>query len=321
MSTQTSIVIGDVGNYRDMVELPAGVFAMGSERHYPEEAPVHRVWVHSFWMDANAVTNAEFARFTHATGYVTHAERRASAARYPGAAPELLEPASMIFSRPATPVDMRNLYNWWKHVPGADWRHPRGPNSSLGGLADHPVVHVAYDDAEAYARWAGKALPTEAEWEFAARGGLHAADYAWGHQFKLNGKFMANTWQGFFPYQNLASDGFDWTAPGGAFPANNYGLNDMTGNVWEWTADWYQSHNAVQLAYCTLHNPRGVDRNGNYENGLPDLRTPRRVVKGGSFLCAPSYCHRYRPAARMAQPIDTTTCHLGFRCIKRVDPR
>jgi formylglycine-generating enzyme len=300
-----------------MVWIPGGTFLMGSDRHYPEEAPAHRVTVSGFWMDQNTVTNAEFRRFVDATGYVTLAERPANAADYPGAKPELLVPSSVVFVQAARRVDLTNSYNWWSYVAGANWRHPRGPGSSLEGLATHPVVHVACADAEAYAVWAGKELPSEAEWEFAARGGLDGAEYAWGGELTPGNRHMANTWQGEFPWQNLEEDGYDWTAPVGSFPPNGYGLCEMTGNVWEWTADWFQGHNQLQKTCCTLDNPRGGERERSYDLRTPNVRIPRKVMKGGSYLCAPNYCHRYRPAARMAQAIDTSTCHLGFRCIRR----
>ena len=301
-----------------MVWIPGGTFLMGSDRHYPEEAPAHKVTVNGFWMDRYAVTNADFRRFVEATRYVTLAERPANAADYPGAKSELLEPSAVVFRKTAGPVDLRNPHNWWTYVRGADWRHPRGPGSTLQGLWKHPVVHVAYEDVEAYAKWAGKALPTEAEWEFAARGGLEGAEYAWGDELTPGGKSMCNTWQGEFPWQNLLSDGYEWTAPVGSFPPNGYGLYEVAGNVWEWTTDWYQEHGKIEQACCTLENPRGGEAEQSYDPRLPHVRIPRKVMKGGSYLCAPNYCRRYRPAARMAQPVDTAIGHLGFRCIVRV---
>lgn len=300
-----------------MVHIRGGTFLMGSDHHYPEEAPAHKVRVNSFWIDRHTVTNAEFQRFIDATGYVTSAERPANPDDYPGALPEMLAPSSVMFDKPAARVDLRNRYNWWTYTRGADWRHPRGPGSSLDGLLDHPVVHVAYEDAEAYARWSGKALPTEAEWEFAARGGLEAAEFVWGAEFAPNGQQMANTWQGEFPWQNLLEDGYEWTAPVGSFPPNGYGLYDMAGNVWELTADWYQDHGKIVKACCTLDNPRGGSRDASVDTRTPQVRIARKVMKGGSYLCAPNYCRRYRPAARMAQPLDTSTCHVGFRCVVR----
>lgn len=290
---------------------------MGSDRHYPEEAPAHDVSVDGFWIDPHTVTNEEFARFVEATGYVTFAEHPADPSKYPGAKPELLVPSSIVFRKPVNQVDLKNHYNWWFYVPGADWRHPLGPSSSLGKKEAHPVVHIAYEDAEAYARWIGKELPTEAEWEFASRGGLNGAEFVWGDEFTPGGVHLANTWQGEFPYENLATDGFQGTAPVGSFPANGYGLFDMAGNVWEWTTDWYQGHPEIQRACCTIHDPRGGSREQSFDPCIPNVPIPRKVTKGGSHLCAPNYCRRYRPAARMAQPIDTSACHLGFRCIVR----
>jgi formylglycine-generating enzyme required for sulfatase activity len=293
---------------------------MGSDRHYPEEAPAHNVKVAGFWMSPYAVTNADFARFVDATGHVTVAERPADPSDYPGAQPELLVPASVVFKKARAPVDLRNPYSWWTYVAAADWRHPRGPDSTIDGLIDHPVVHVAFEDAEAYAKWRGQELPTEAEWEFAARGGLKEAEFAWGSEYMPGGVLMANTWQGEFPWQNLVEDGYEWTAPVGSFPPNGYGLCDMAGNVWEWTTDWYQDHSRIMSACCTIDNPRGGEREQSRDSRTPTIKIPRKVMKGGSYLCAPNYCRRYRPAARMPQPIDTSTCHLGFRCIVRVPP-
>jgi formylglycine-generating enzyme required for sulfatase activity len=301
--------------FPNMVWIPGGTFLMGSDRHYPEEAPAHSVHVDGFWMSRHTVTNAEFGRFVSETGYVTLAERPANPDDYPGALPELLVPASVMFRKAARPVDLSDPYNWWVYVAGADWRHPRGPESSIDQLPDHPVVHVAFEDAEAYAKWAGLSLPTEAEWEFAARGGLDGAEFAWGNEFTPDGRQLANTWQGEFPWQNLAQDGYEWTAPVGSFPPNGYGLFDMAGNVWEWTADWYEDHGRIKKACCTVANPRGGQRDASYDPRTPDIKIPRKVMKGGSYLCAPNYCRRYRPAARMAQPVDTSTCHLGFRGI------
>jgi formylglycine-generating enzyme len=301
-------------SHKDMVWIPGGTFLMGSDHHYPEEAPAHVVTVDGFWMDQFAVTNAQFSRFVEVTNYVTLAERTPDAADYPDAQAELLVPASVVFRRPGYEVDLTNHYEWWTYVAGASWRRPLGPNSSLKGLAKHPVVHVAYEDAEAYANWAGKELPTEAEWEFAARGGLDAAEYVWGDEFDPE---LANTWQGEFPNENLLEDGYEWTAPVGTFPANDYGLYEMAGNVWEWTTDWYQLHSDMPMSCCGNVNPKGGSAERSYDPAMPDVTIPRRVMKGGSFLCAPNYCRRYRPAARMGQAIDTSTCHLGFRCIVR----
>jgi formylglycine-generating enzyme len=302
---------------KDMILIPHGTFAMGSDKHYQEEAPAHTVTVNSFWMDKFAVTNEQFETFVNETKYITVAERPPRAEDYPGAKPEMLRPASVVFQKARGPVDLRNHYNWWTYVLGADWRHPEGPKSSIENRSLHPVVHITYEDAEAYAKWIGKELPTEAEWEFAARGGLDAAPYAWGEEFTPGGQHMANTWQGEFPWQNLLLDGYEGTAPVGQFPPNGYGLFDMIGNAWEWTSDWYAAAHSPQKACCGGAIADAERREKSYDPAMPDIRIPRRVIKGGSFLCAPNYCRRYRPAARMAQPIDTSTCHVGFRLIVR----
>jgi formylglycine-generating enzyme len=294
-----------------MVWIPGGTFLMGSDKHYPEEAPAHHVTVDGFWMDQYAVTNDEFRRFVESTKHVTSAERA-------GGKPEMLVPGSMVFKKPDHKVGLRDCYQWWAYVPGTDWRHPEGPGSSLAGRAKHPVVHVAYEDAEAYAKWAGKELPDEAEWEFAARGGLDGAQFVWGDKFTPDAKYMANSWQGQFPWQNLKADGFEGTSPVGSFPANGYGLYDMTGNVWEWTTDCYQEHSKIVQSCCANLNPAGSERENSYDPSKPHSKIPLKVMKGGSYLCAPNCCRRYRPAARMPQPITTATCHLGFRCIIRV---
>jgi sulfatase modifying factor 1 len=302
----------------DTVWIPGGSFMMGSDRHYPEEAPAHRVSVDGFWIERHPVTNDRFARFVAATGYVTDAERAADPAIYKGAKPELLAPASVVFVKPRERVDLRNQYHWWAYIPGANWRHPEGPGSSIEHRQDHPVVHVTFEDAKAYARWVGRELPTEAEWERAARGGLDGAEFGWGDELFPDGKYMANTWQGEFPIENKKEDGFEGTAPVGSFPPNGYGLYDTIGNVWEWTVDWFLARRPASGGCCTAtHNPRGGSREASFDARAPESPIPRKVMKGGSFLCAPNYCRRYRPAARMAQPIDTSTCHLGFRCIVR----
>jgi formylglycine-generating enzyme len=302
-----------------MVYIPGGVFRMGSDQHYPEEAPVHRVTVDGFWMDQTPVTNREFREFIDATGYVTFAEMTPNAKDYPNASPDMLKAGSLVFTPPKQAADLRYWGEWWTYKFGANWRRPSGPHSNLRGRQDHPVIHVAYRDVEAYAKWAGKELPTEAEWEFAARGGFDGAEFAWGPELTPGGKHMANTWQGDFPCQNLGSDGFERTSPVTAFPANGYGLYDMIGNVWEWTADWYSpKHEAdAPKACCIPENPRGGPEATSYDPRDPKIRIPRKVLKGGSHLCAPNYCRRYRPAARHAEPIDTSASHVGFRCIVR----
>jgi formylglycine-generating enzyme len=304
----------------DMLWIPGGRFRMGSEGFYPEERPVHEVSVDGFWMDRYAVTNQQFGRFVEATGYVTLAERVPNPADFPGAPPENLVPGSMVFHKTRGPVDLHNYANWWAWVPGTSWRHPTGPDSSLEGLEQHPVVHVAYEDAEAYAKWAGKNLPTEAEWEYAARGGLDGATFTWGNEEFPDGNAMANSWQGEFPWQNLLRDGYEGTSPVGAFPANGFGLYDMAGNVWEWTSDWYvvRHADAVVKPCCgPAANPRITSPDKSYNPHQPQFRIPRKVVKGGSHLCAPNYCLRYRPAARQPQMIDTGMTHIGFRCLVR----
>jgi formylglycine-generating enzyme required for sulfatase activity len=302
---------------KTMIWIPGGTFQMGSNDHYPEEAPAHSATVEGFWIDKYTVTNEQFARFVDATDHVTLAEIPARAEDYPGAKAEMLLPASVVFCKPSQRVDLRNHFNWWTYIQGANWRHPEGPESSIEDSWQHPVVHVAYADAEAYAKWIGKEIPTEAEWEFAARGGLDGASYAWGEDMTPGEKHMANTWQGEFPWQNLVSDGFEGTAPVGQFPANGYGLFDMIGNVWQWTSDWYAARHPALKPCCGSASPKGGDREQSYDPQMPDIRIPRRVIKGGSFLCAPNYCRRYRPAARMAQPIDTAACHVGLRLINR----
>ena len=306
--------------FPDMVWVPGGTFRMGSDTHYPEERPVHRVAVDGFWIDRYPVTNARFARFIESTAHVTFAEVPPNPADYPGALPDMIYAGSLVFVKPSGPVDRRNIGNWWQFLRGADWRHPQGPASGIEQRADHPVVHVAYADAEAFARWEGKTLPTEAEWEFAARGGLDGAPYAWGDEFLPGDRHMANTWQGEFPWSNSVTDGYEGTSPVGAFPPNGYGLYDMIGNVWEWTTDWYEpKHPADAIkACCTPHNPRGGREAASYDPRQPEIKIPRKVLKGGSHLCAPNYCRRYRPAARFPEPIDTSTSHVGFRCIVRV---
>jgi formylglycine-generating enzyme required for sulfatase activity len=298
---------------KDMVWVPGGDFLMGSEDFYPEERPVHRVKVDGFWMDSHPVTNAEFRRFVKATGHVTVAERPPDPAEYPDADPTLLVPGALVFRPSSGPVDLRDWRTWWAWVPQASWRHPEGPGSTLHGRDRHPVVQVAYADALAYAAWAGKALPSEAEWEYAARGGLEGKVFCWGDEFAPKGRMLANTWQGEFPWQNLLLDRYAGTSPVGAFPANGYGLQDMAGNVWEWTSDFFAPRHPDEVA-----RPCCVPRNPRVTSPVLAEAIPRRVIKGGSHLCAPSYCLRYRPAARQGEAVDTSTGHIGFRCVIRV---
>ena len=306
-------------SFENMVRIPGGGFLMGSDHHYPEEAPAHQVAVDGFWIDTHAVTNAQFARFVDATGYVTLAERPADPADYPGADPALLAPSSVVFLQAARPGGPAQSFQLVVVRARRRLAAPLRAAVSIEGSDDHPVVHVAFEDALAYAQWAGKALPTEAEWEFAARGGLDGAEFAGAMSSRRAASYMANTWQGEFPCQNLAADGYAQVAPVGSFPPNGYGLYDMAGNVWEWTTDWYQEHRDIQQhACCTLRKSARRQRRAKLRSRASRRsRFPRKVMKGGSYLCAPNYCRRYRPAARMAQPIDTSTCHLGFRCIVR----
>ena len=304
-----------------MRRIPGGEFLMGSDRHYPEERPAHRAQVHGFLVDATAVTNAEFAAFVAATGYVTVAERPLDPVLYPGAHPDALGPGSLVFRMTDGPVDTRDHRNWWTWTPGACWRHPEGPGSTVIGRKDHPVVQVAFEDAEAYAAWADKELPTEVEWEFAARGGLEGAEFAWGDELTPSGAHLANTWQGPFPWRDFAADGFAGTCPVRSYPPNGHGLFEVCGNVWEWTADWWVAGHArtgaAKPGCCSPADPRGPAMEASFDPAQPAVRIPRKVVKGGSFLCAPSYCRRYRPAARHPQMVDTGMSHIGFRCVRR----
>ncbi|HEX3407075.1 MAG TPA: formylglycine-generating enzyme family protein [Caulobacteraceae bacterium] len=304
-----------------LVRIEGARFRMGSDVHYSEEAPSRLVEVDGFWIEDRPVSNRAFARFVDATGWVTSAEIPPDPGAYPGALPEMLTAASLVFTPTRGPVSLADPHNWWAYVPGADWRHPLGPGSSIDGLDDHPVVHVAWRDVTAYAAWAGLDLPTEAEWELACRGGLDSAEYAWsGAELTPGGRHMANVWQGRFPWENLALDGWARTSPVGAYPPNRFGLYDMIGNVWEWTKDWWSAQSvgsAPTRGCCVPRNPLGgVEADSCDARELP-AHIPRKVLKGGSHLCAPSYCRRYRPAARHAHPIDTSTSHVGFRCVRR----
>jgi formylglycine-generating enzyme required for sulfatase activity len=307
-----------------MVFIPAGKFLMGSDKFYPEEKPVREVTVDGFYIDKYTVTNGDYKRFVDETGYITVAERPLKAEDYPGAKPELLVPGALVFQKSQGPVDLSSYFNWWAWVPGANWKHPKGPGSSINHLKNHPVVHIAYEDAEAYAKWMGKELPTEAEWEFAARGGVDGKNFTWGDDDVQLTNPMANTWQGEFPWQNLLVDKYEGTSPIGSFAPNGYGLYDMAGNVWEWTCDWYlrdlTSKEAEKHKSCCTPsiNPRVDSPGSSFDECQPNVKIPRKVIKGGSHLCAPNYCLRYRPAARQPQMIDTGMNHLGFRCIVRV---
>jgi formylglycine-generating enzyme len=306
-----------VPSTKDMVNVSGGRFTMGSNAFYPEERPVREVEVDGFWIDEHPVTVAEFRRFVKTTGYETVAERVPDARDYVEADPDLLVPGSLVFDPPDHPVDLHDATNWWAYRPGAQWRHPEGPASTLHGRERHPVTHVALEDAEAYASWAGKVLPTEAEWEFAARGGLEGATFVWGEEFAPKGKLLANTWQGEFPWQNLVTDGFEGTSPVKSFPPNGYGLFDMAGNVWEWTSDYFTIVTGSEHACCVPRNPHASSPEESLVVDQPGAQIPRKVIKGGSHLCAPNYCLRYRPSARQSEAVDTSTSHIGFRCIIR----
>jgi len=299
--------------------IAGATFWMGSNDHYPEEAPARRVAVDSFRIDETPVTNRDFQDFVAATGHVTLAERAPDAKLYPGADPAMLRPGSSLFMRQPRPVPLNDPFLWWSFSFGTNWRHPWGVDSSIAALLDHPVVHVAYADAEAYARWAGKDLPTEAEWELAARGGLDRQPYAWGVELAPAGSMMANYWQGAFPHENLLQDGYERTSPVRGFPPNGYGLFDMIGNVWEWTSDWYVDRRTLPepRSCCVPRNPRGGTEEESRDLADAGANFGRKVLKGGSHLCAPNYCQRYRPAARYAQTVDTSTSHIGFRCVVR----
>jgi formylglycine-generating enzyme required for sulfatase activity len=293
-----------------MVWIEGGSFTMGDEDERPEERAAHEVTVGGFWIDRHEVTNAEFARFVEATGYVTVAERGLDPADHPGVPPELLAPGAVVFTPPDGLLNLVDFRQWWRFVPGADWRHPSGPGSSIDGRESHPVVNVAYEDAQAYARWLGRALPSEAQWEFAARGGLSGATYSWGEEYydPVEG-WRANTWQGLFPLKDDADDGYHGTAPVGCFAPNGYGLFDMAGNVWEYARDWYvPAHPPVPAT-----DPVGPDMAlaARYAGST----APSVVIKGGSYLCAPNFCARYRPAARQPQELSLGASHLGFRTV------
>lgn len=296
---------------------------MGSDVHYREESPAHRVGVGGFAIDTHAVTNERFGAFVRATGYLTVAERPLDPSDFPGAPAENLHPGSLVFTPTAGPVDLRHLSQWWTWTPGACWSHPEGPSSDVDDRLDHPVVHVAHEDAVAYASWAGATLPTETEWEYAARGGIDGAEFTWGAEKHPDGQIMANTWDGpDFPWRSTGESGWFRTAPVGSFPANGFGLHDMAGNVWEWTEDWWTDRHpeAADAPCCAPSGTRGGDLERSFDPAQPQFAIGRKVIKGGSFLCADTYCRRYRPAARRPQMIDSGTSHLGFRCVHRELP-
>ncbi|MDO4238765.1 SUMF1/EgtB/PvdO family nonheme iron enzyme [Micrococcus sp.] len=315
-----------------LVTVPGGWFTMGSDEHYPEEALAHRVHVPDLEVGVTTVTNRQYERFVAETGHVTVAEQAPDPADYPGAPAEALVPGSVVFTGTRGPVDLTRPGQWWRWVPGASWRHPEGPGSHIEDRLDHPVVHVAHADAAAFAEWAGLSLPTEAEWEHAARGGLEGAAYAWGDELHPDGAVLANTWIGRFPWLRTGPAGVPRTCAVGTFPPNGYGLHEVCGNVWEWTDTWYAPGHAPDGAAapraaptppCCAPAPRGPGedearrREASYDPDQPEVRVPRRVLKGGSYLCSPDYCRRYRPAARQPQTVDTGTSHLGFRCVRR----
>ncbi len=315
----------ETGAPPDMRLVEGGKFTMGSLLWYPDEAPLREVRVDSFWIDETPVTNRQFAKFVDATGHVTLAEIAPDPKDYPGMLPGMDRAGSLVFFPTEGPVPLSEYQHWWRFEFGADWRHPTGPESDLdsGDLWDHPVVHVAWADAMAYAKWAGKDLPTEAEHEYAARGGLEGKEFAWGDELAPEGRMMANYWQGQFPFANTLEDGWLRTAPVGSFPANGYGLYDMIGNVWEWTRDWWEDQPSVPekrrgQACCTVSNPRGGTLRGSFDPMQPQIKIGRKVLKGGSHLCAANHCQRYRPAARHPEMIDTSTSHIGFRCVRRM---
>jgi formylglycine-generating enzyme required for sulfatase activity len=299
-----------------MSKIPAGTFWMGcTEESFVDGQPVHQVHVDAFWMDATEVTNEEFARFVHSTGYKTIAERIPEAKDFPGAPPENLVAGALVFTPPKQSVSKHSHYNWWRYVAGANWQHPEGPASTLEHRWQHPVVQIAWDDANAYAKWAGKRLPTEAEFEYAARGGLDRKLYSWGDDLTPKGKWQANIWQGHFPYKNTADDGFVTTAPVRSFPANGYGLYDMTGNVWEWCSDWYRADYYRSLPQGqVVNNPQGPrDSEDPFERGVA-----KRVLRGGSFLCTDQYCARYMVGARGKGEPTSGCSNIGFRCAKSI---
>lgn len=302
--------------------VPGGTFMMGSEHYYPEERPLRSTRLDAYWIDEAPVTNRDFTRFIEETGHVTLAEVAPDPRDYPGLQLESAIAGSLVFTKTGVPVPLDQYHLWWQFLAGADWKHPLGPQTDIDALDiwDHPVVHIAYRDAAAYADWAGKRLPTEAEHEFAARGGLQGKEFAWGDELMPDGKPMANYWQGHFPAYNSLDDGWDRTSPVGTYLANGYGLYDMIGNVWEWTQDWWEDRRTVEKkmhpsSCCSISNPRGGSMRRSFDRDQPDIKIGRKVLKGGSHLCALNHCQRFRPAARHPETIDTSTSHIGFRCV------
>lgn len=297
----------------NMVWIPPGRFPMGSSSaFYPEEQPVHEVELDGFWMDRTPVTRRDFETFVGETGYVTVAEKDLDPAAYPGVRDADLKAGSLVFTPSSGPVPLNDVSAWWRFIRGANWRVPDG---CTGSASDHPVVHIAYEDAQAYASWAEKSLPTEAQWEYAAHGGEPYTVYPWGWALLVDGQAMANTWEGRFPWRETSR--FPRTSPVASFPANGYGLWDMIGNVWEWTQDWWSVRHAPlsERACCAPVNPRGGAEADSLDPAQPAIRIPRKVLKGGSHLCSADYCARYRPSARIPQMIDSGTSHIGFRCV------
>lgn len=316
-SPTSSIRAADIPTGMRLV--PGATFVMGSDCHYPEEAPSRRAQVASFLIDETPVTNAQFAQFVAETGYVTLAEIAPDPSLYPGIRTEMIRAGSLLFVQPSRPVPLNQGAPWWTFSFGTSWKNPQ-VGVTADDLPDHPVTHVAYADAAAYAAWSGKELPTEAQWERAARGGLDGAEFAWGDDLMPGGRTMANTWQGEFPCRKDVAQGYAMTSPVTFYPPNPFGVYDLIGNVWEWTQDWFADPRVLKHpSCCVAHDPRGGGEAQSCDPRQPEIRIGRKVLKGGSHLCAPNYCRRYRPAARYPQPVDTSTSHVGFRCVQRLE--
>ena len=322
-TTKVNAVPVDLISPEGMVFIPGGEFSMGGanpkgiqnggNEPMNDARPVHRVYVDGFLMDEHEVTNAQFAKFVKATGYITIAERKPTKEEFPGAPAENLVAGSVVFNEPSKKVSLNNFYEWWTFIIGANWRHPQGPNSNIEGKDDYPVVHIAWQDAAAYAKWAGKRLPTEAEWEFAARGGESGNLYMWGNHLKPKDQWMANIFQGDFPHNDTGLDGYKGPSPVKRFSPNNYGLYDLAGNVWEWCADWYKDDYYSTLDTASLtKNPKGPKES--FDSAEPGVA--KKVQRGGSYLCTDQYCTRYMVGARGKGEISTGTNHIGFRCVK-----